>query len=163
MPISGIVQPELIPVDDALRLRRYDGVHAFALPWYQDAETLWLVDGMREPYDEARLTAMYRYLDAHGELYSIEVRVDGVWRPVGDVTFWAEDMPIVVGDRSLRGQGIGLRVIRALVERGRSLGYPSLTVQEIYHYNAASRRCFEKAGFRTVEETDKGVTLRLEL
>lgn len=163
MPNSGIVQPELIPVDDALRLRRYDGAHAFALPWYQDAETLWLVDGMREPYDEARLTAMYRYLDAHGELYWIEVREDGGWRPVGDVTFWAEDMPIVIGDRSLRGQGIGLRVIRALVERGRSLGYPSLTVQEIYHYNTASRRCFEKAGFRAAEETDKGVTLCLEL
>ncbi|MBR4080259.1 MAG: GNAT family N-acetyltransferase [Clostridia bacterium] len=163
MPISGILQPELIPVDDALRLRRYGGAHDFALPWYQDEETLWLLDGIREPYDEARLAAMYSYLDAHGELYWIEVQEGGTWRPVGDVTFWAEDMPIVIGDRSLRGRGIGLRVIRALTERGRSLGYPCLMVQEIYHYNEPSRRCFEKAGFCVVKTTDAGVTLRLEL
>ena len=163
MPINGIAQPELLPVDAGLRLRRYDGEHAFALPWYQDAETLWLVDGCREPYDEAKLTAMYRYLDEHGELYWIEVQEDSAWRPVGDVPFWAEDMPIVIGERSMRGQGIGLRVIRALTERGRALGFEGLAVQEIYHYNAASRRCFEKAGFRVVESTDRGVTLRLTL
>lgn len=163
MPIAGIVQPEILPVDEKLRLRRYDGVNGFALPWYQDAETLWLVDGCREPYDEAKLNAMYRYLDAQGELYWIEVREGDAWRPVGDVTFWAQDMPIVIGEKHLRGCGIGTRVISALAERGRSLGYPCLTVQEIYHYNTASRRCFEKAGFRAAAATDQGVTQRLEL
>lgn len=163
MPIAGIVQPEILPVDEELRLRRYDGVNGFALSWYQDAETLWLVDGCREPYDEAKLNAMYRYLDAQGELYWIEVREADAWRPVGDVTFWEQDMPIVIGEKHLRGCGIGPRVISALAERGRSLGYPCLTVQEIYYYNTASRRCFEKAGFRAVAETDKGVTLRLDL
>lgn len=163
MPITGIVQPEMLAVDEGLRLRRYDGAHAFALPWYQDEETLWLVDGCREPYDMARLDAMYRYLDSHGELYWIEVQEAGAWRPIGDVTFWQTDMPIVIGDRSYRGRGVGVRVIRTLVERGRTLGYSALEVQEIYHYNAASRRCFEKVGFRSVEETEQGVTMRLTL
>ena len=163
MPMQGIAQPELLMVDEGLRLRRYDGEHAFALPWYQDEETLWLVDGCREPYDEAKLARMYTYLNAQGELYWIEVREGDAWRPIGDVTFWAEDMPIVIGDAAYRGRGIGAKVIRALAERGRALGLDSLAVQEIYHYNAASRRCFEKAGFREAESTDKGVTLRLTL
>lgn len=48
MPIENIEQPELLPVTDALRLRRYDGSHAFALSWYQDEETVWLADGDRD-------------------------------------------------------------------------------------------------------------------
>lgn len=163
MPITGIVQPEVLAVDEGLRLRRYDGEHAFALPWYQDEETLWLVDGRREPYDMARLDAMYRYLDKQGELYWIEVQEAGAWRPIGDVTFWQADMPIVIGERACRGCGVGRRVIRALADRGRTLGYASLEVQEIYHYNIASRRCFEKAGFCAVAETERGVTMRLTL
>ena len=50
MPIPGIEQPGLIPIDGELRLRAYDGEHGFALRWYQDAELVYLVDGVREPY-----------------------------------------------------------------------------------------------------------------
>lgn len=163
MPMQGIAQPELLMVDEGLRLRRYDGGRTFALPWYQDEETLWLVDGCREPYDEAKLARMYTYLNAQGELYWIEIREGDAWRPIGDVTFWPEDMPIVIGEAAYRGRGIGAKVIRALAERGRALGFDSLAVQEIYHYNAASRRCFEKAGFCEVKSTGAGVTLRLTL
>ncbi len=49
MPIQGITQPDLIQINNTLRLRRYDGIHDFALEWYQDEEMLWLVDGKREP------------------------------------------------------------------------------------------------------------------
>ena len=45
MAIQGIAQPELIQIDDALRLQKNDGVHDFALGWYQDEETVWLVGG----------------------------------------------------------------------------------------------------------------------
>lgn len=163
MPIDGIVQPESIPVSPGLRLRRYEGRHTFALPWYQDAETLWLVDGCREPYDEARLAAMYTCLDSHGELYWIERLENGAWRPIGDVTFSQEDMPIVIGEAALRGRGIGLQVILALVQRGRELGLRELGVREIYEWNAASRRCFEKAGFHACGWTEKGVRMRRTL
>ena len=72
MAIQGIEQPEIIQIDDALRLRKYDGVHDFALTWYQDEETVWLVDGKRNPYTLERLDGMYHYLDKRGEVYFIE-------------------------------------------------------------------------------------------
>ena len=47
---------------------------------------------------------MYRYLNEHGELYFIEIKDGDTYRPIGDVTFWQEDMPIVVGEKNLRGK-----------------------------------------------------------
>lgn len=162
MPITGIRQPEIIPVGEDLRLRKFDGVYDFAFDWYQDIETVHLVDGVREPYTMAKLGGMYRYLDEHGELYFIEIAAEDGYKPIGDVSFWQEDMPIVIGDAAYRGRGIGLKVIRALIRRGRELGYDKLCVGEIYDWNAASRRCFEKAGFRAYEKTEKGSKYILE-
>lgn len=163
MPIPKIPQPEILQIEDQLRLRRYDGSHAFALAWYQDEETVYLVDGVRRRYDEELLGCMYEYLNQRGELYFIEVLQDGCYTPVGDVTFWKEDMPIVIGDAGYRKKGIGRKVIRFLIERGRSLGYDKLFVSEIYDFNAASRACFESLGFRAYEKTEKGSRFELEL
>lgn len=84
MAIQGIEQPESIQVDDNLRLRKYDGIHDFALVWYQDEETVWLVDGNRNPYTMERLGGMYRYLNNAGELYFLgnfaSNMVDRDWR-----------------------------------------------------------------------------------
>lgn len=74
MPIPGIEQPELLPVDEELRLRRYDEEDEFALAWYQDEETLMLVDGKFQPYDRERLKKMYHYLNDRGEVYFIELQ-----------------------------------------------------------------------------------------
>ena len=163
MAIQGIEQPDLIQIDDTLRLRKYDGTHDFALAWYQDEETVWLVDGNRNPYTPERLAGMYHYLNEAGELYFIEIMENGTYKPIGDVTFWQEDMPIVIGDPNYRGNGIGRRVILALIQRGRMLGYNRLEVGEIYDWNKASRRCFESLGFRAVKETKNGYSYRLEL
>ena len=161
MAIQGIEQPEMIQIDDALRLRKYDGVHEFALAWYQDEETVWLVDGKRDPYTMQRLGGMYRYLNDAGELYFIEVCENGTYRPIGDVTFWQEDMPIVIGEPAYRGKGIGRKVISALIQRGKALGYDHLAVGEIYDWNEGSRRCFESIGFAACEKTEKGTSYRL--
>lgn len=163
MPIEGVDQPEILPVDDILRLHRYRGECDFALGWYQDPDTLLLVDGKTDPYTPVRLRQMYEYLNGKGELYFIEVLEQNVWRPVGDVTFWQQDMPIVVGEKSLRGQGIGTKVVKRLVQRGRELGYDALFVEEIYAWNPASRRCFEKAGFVPFAQTKNGCSYRLAL
>ena len=72
------------------------------------------------------------------------------------MTFWQEDMPIVIGDQASRGQGIGRKVIAALIQRGWQLGYDCLRVNEIYAFNFASQRCFEQAGFQAWKETEKG-------
>ena len=163
MPIVNIEQPEIIEIDETLRLRRYDGQHDFALAWYQDEETLMLVDGKNEPYDTEKLNRMYRALNSWGELYFIEVLTDKGYEPIGDVTFWQEDMPIVIGDSSYRGQGIGKKVVRALISRAKELGYTYLLVDEIYFYNTGSRRLFESVGFKAYETTEKGNRYRLEL
>ena len=163
MAIQGIEQPDLIQIDDTLRLRKYDGTHDFALAWYQDEETVWLVDGNRNPYTPERLAGMYHYLNEAGELYFIEIMENGTYKPIGDVTFWQEDMPIVIGDPNYRGKGFGRRVILALIQRGRMLGFDHLAVGEIYDWNNGSRRCFESVGFTPYEKTNKGHSYRMSL
>lgn len=156
MPITGIEQPNFISIDEKIRLRKFDGNYDFAFDWYQDEDTVYLVDGIKKPYDRETLTRMYEYLNSHGELYFIEHLEEDKWIPIGDVAFWKDDLPIVIGNKSYRGMGIGKKVIRALIERGRSLGYESLHVNEIYEYNTASRSCFESLGFEVYEQTEKG-------
>ena len=147
MPIPNVRQEELMIVDDGLRLRAYDGQFELAFDWYQDPEVIYLIDGNRNPYSLERIQRMYEYLAARGEVYFIEVWEQECWLPIGDVTFWQEDLPIVIGNVAYRGQGIGRKVISALVERGRLLGYHQLAVQEIFDFNQASRRMFEAIGF----------------
>lgn len=163
MALEGIEQPAVIPVGEDLRLCKFEHIPEAAFGWYQDIETVYLVDGVRVPYTREKLERMYRYLNNHMELYIIEALEDGAFRPIGDVSFSKEDMPIVIGDRAYRGRGVGSRVIEALIRRGRTLRFDSLGVSEIYHYNTASRRCFEKAGFRVCAETKDGQRLTLEL
>lgn len=163
MPIPGVPQPDLLDVSDGLRLRKFDGRFDFAFPWYQDTETVRLVDGGPCPYDWDRLERMYSFLDGHGELYFIEVLEDGLWRPVGDVTFWKDDMPIVIGDSRYRGRGLGRKIIAALVERGRALGYSELKVGEIYDFNLPSQKCFESVGFQAWQKTERGCGYILRL
>lgn len=163
MPIPEIEQPEIINIDDTLRLRRFDDIFDFAFDWYQDIETVWLVDGVKVPYTGEKLGRMYRYLHKHGELYFIEALENGQFRPIGDVTFSREDMPIVIGDKAYRGRGIGKKVIAALICRGRELGYDTLQVEEIYDWNIASRKCFESMGFQAYEKTEKGNCFKLIL
>lgn len=163
MAIEGIVQPDIIEVDNGLRLRKFDGAYDFAFEWYQDEETVYLVDGVKRPYSRETLRRMYEYLNAHGELYFIEALKDGVFVPIGDVAFWQRDMPIVIGDNEYRGKGTGRKIISRLVERGRELGYTKLYVNEIYNFNIASRKCFEAVGFRAYEKTDMGSRFVIEL
>lgn len=161
MPIQGLEQPEIIAIETTLRLRKFDGRYDFALKWYQDEDVVYMVDGVRHAYDMDRLTRMYTYLNQAGELYFIEVFESGSFRPIGDVTFWQDDMPIVIGDPHYRGKGIGRKVLSALVRRGRALGYDHVSVGEIYDWNEPSRRCCESIGFRAYEKTEKGFKYRL--
>lgn len=161
--IKGIIQPEIIKVDDKIRLRKFDDHYDFALSWYQDKNTCKLVDGEEISYDEDRLTRMYHYLDNQGELYFIEFLENDEFIPIGDVTFWENDMPIVIGDIKYRGLGIGKKVICTLIERGKQLGYTKMEVNEIYKYNIASIKCFESAGFKIDSQNENSVHMIYEL
>lgn len=154
-----VEQPEILPIDHELRLRRFNYEYSFALEWYQDEETVQLVDGLDAPvYDYNKLTKMYEYLDKMGELYFIEMLENNIYRPIGDVTFTKEDLPIVIGDKNYRSKGIGKRVLKALIERGKELGYKDIKVREIYTYNTASQKLFESVGFKKAGNTNKGYT-----
>lgn len=153
----------VLQIEETLRLRRFDGKYDFAFEWYQDPETVLLVDGKAKRYSYETLTNMYNYLNGKGELYFIEVNENGKWKPIGDVTFWQEDMPIVIGEREYRGKGIGKKVVSALIERGKTLGYEKLYVDEIYDFNIGSQKCFESVGFHSYEKSEKGSRYVLEL
>lgn len=157
MPIPGIEQPEIINISNRLRLRKFDNKYYFALDWYQDEETVKLVDGLNAKiYDYETLKRMYECLNNIGELYFIEILENDEFIPIGDVTFCKDDMPIVIGDKKYRGKGIGKEVIEALIQRAKNLGYHELEVREIYNYNIASQKLFESCGFRKAKPTNNG-------
>lgn len=163
MPMQGIVQPNVIQIDSTLRLRKYDGMHDFAFDWYQDPDTVLMVDGIQNTYSRERLDKMYDYLNNIGELYFIEVAENGAFLPIGDVTFWREDMPIVIGPLEYRGRGIGRRVVTALMARARTLGFTEFHVGEIYRWNYPSLRLFTSMGFEPYEKTEQGHRYKLTL
>lgn len=99
---------------------------------------------------------MYDYLESQGEEYFIEVKEGGVFIPIGDVTFWQKDMPIVIGDKNYRGAGIGKLVVMSLLNRARELGFAKQYIDDIFDFNVASRRLFISCGFVEHSKTDKG-------
>ena len=163
MPIENIPQPEILPVSDALRLRKYDGIHDFALSWYLDPETVWLVDGDKEPYTPELLNKMYTHQDTHGELYFIEAAENGGWRPIGDVCLSLDDFAIVIGEKEFRGKGVGQAVVSALVDRARALGWKQVRVGDVYDFNDSSRRMFTSLGFQKESKTENGHSYILPL
>lgn len=154
---------DTIQIEEGLRLRRFDGIYDFAFDWYQDCETVLLVDGVEKPYSYETLTNMYNYLNKIGELYFIEVNENDCWKPIGDVMFSEKDLPIVIGERAYRGKGIGKKVVSTLIQRGRDMGFEKMFVGEIYDFNEGSRRCFEGLGFKAYEKTEKGSRYEISL
>ena len=163
MPIENIEQPEVLPVSDSLRLRKYDGKHDFALAWYLDPETVWLVDGDKEPYTPELLSKMYTHQDTHGELYFIEARENGSWKPIGDVCLSLDDFAIVIGEKDFRGKGVGRAVLSVLIDRARALGWKQVRVGDVYDFNDGSRRMFTSLGFQKEAKTGKGHSYILPL
>lgn len=109
---------------------------------------------------------MYDWLAERGELWFIEVRDEGAesgWRAVGDVTLCPSDLPIVIGEKDQRSRHVGRRVIGALCERARGLGWREVLVGEIYEWNVASQRCFSAAGFEPYERAERGARWRRRL
>ncbi|WP_077368739.1 GNAT family N-acetyltransferase [Anaerosalibacter sp. Marseille-P3206] len=164
MPIKDINQPEIINIDSNLRLKKFDNKFSFAFDWYQDEDTVKLVDGLNaKKYDFNTLKSMYQYLNNVGELYFIEILENNEFIPIGDVTFWKDDMPIVIGDKNYRNKGIGKKVIEALIRRAKELGYQEIKVREIYTYNIASQRLFESVGFKKSGNTANGFSYTLSI
>ena len=67
---------QTLQIDNSLRLVPYYKVNHCeeALAWYQDVNLVHLVDGVKLPYSQETLEAMYSYLDQHGELFGLKSR-----------------------------------------------------------------------------------------
>ena len=99
----------------------------------------------------------------HGELFWIEVKEKGEWFPIGDVTLSQDNLPIVIGNPAYQHQGLGKKILSALIELARVKGWKELRVKEIYTYNHACRRCFKSLGFVENGATEKGMSFILKL
>lgn len=161
--ICGINQPEIIEIEKNLRLRKYNSDCDFALEWYKDEETVYLVDGVKDVYNIDKLYRMYDYLSKNYEVYFIEVLENEKFIPIGDVSFSNFDIPIVLGNKNYRNKGIGKKVINCLIQRAKNLGFNFLEVKEIYEYNYGSMKLFESFGFEKFKKTEKGFSYRLKL
>jgi len=122
---------------------------------------VWLIDGDQECYSLDLLNRMYDYLSKNGECYFIEIFEDDQFIPIGDLTLFADDFAIAIGDRRYWKKGIGTKLLHRMIERAREVGLEEILVKEIYDWNTGSRKLFEKCGFEAVEKTKKGWSYRL--
>ena len=157
MPLNHIPQPEILPIHDSLRLKRYDGNYkafltAYQTPYiYQNSEGIWDEDKIP---DLDYVKGMCQYLDTHGELYYIEALENGSFLPIGDVTVKAENPPIAIWLERYRGVGVGTLVMQTVIRRLKELGVRQITGSTDYKGNMPSQRLHEKLGFRRVGETE---------
>jgi RimJ/RimL family protein N-acetyltransferase len=164
MVYKDFKQPNIIDIDDNIRLRAYDGNYKQAVSWYQDPVVYYNSEGITDISkipDEKYVQGMYEYLCSNGEVYFIEVLENGEFVPVGDVTLKEENLPIAIGVAKYRGKGIGKKVMRAIIKRAKEVGITKLYSSTIYDYNIASQKMHESLGFKCVEV--EGNELRYEL
>ena len=166
MALDGVMQPEILPVNDSVRLRKFDGRSECFLPGYQDPVVYQNSEGI---FDTARIPdleyvqRMCKYLANVGELYYIEALEDGHFTPIGDVTIKPENPPIAIWCERYRANGIGTAVLRTVIERLRNLGYSQITGSTVYSWNISSQKLHEKLGFRRTSENEREIIYALDI
>lgn len=145
-----------ILINETLRLRRVmDSDYSTAIKWYTNKEVLYFSENITDRvYDRSTINDMYNYLKGIGDLYFIEV-FDEVWHPIGDVTLSPNTMPICIGDPSYFGKGIGTKVINALLNEAKTLGFSKISLHGIYKHNPRSYKMFQNCGFKLIREDDE--------
>ena len=166
MALKEFVQPEIIDISDSLRLRKYDGHYKLFLPGYQNPVVYQNSEGI---FDESRIPdldyvkRMCTYLAKVGELYYIEVKENGTYIPIGDVTVKDENPPIAIWVDAYRGKGIGKLVMQTVVDRLKEFGFGKITGSTVYQWNISSQKLHESLGFRRVSEDENEIMYEREL
>ena len=166
MALKEFEQPEIIDINDSLRLRKYDVHYELFLPGYRDPVVYQNSEGI---FDEGRIPdldyvkRMCTYLAKVGELYYIEAKENGTYVPIGDVTVKEENPPIAIWREAYRGKGIGRLVMEAVIGRLKELGSAKITGSTVYQWNTASQKLHERLGFRRVSEDGKEIVYEREL
>lgn len=124
--------------------------------WFNDPEVRsYLL--MYEPMSKAKEE---RWFESHLEkmnefLYAIEAPVEGNWVHIGNIGLHQVDWKnrtaifgIVLGEKSLWGQGYGTDATRTMLR----FAFCELNLHrvelEVFDFNPRAVRCYEKAGFR---------------
>ncbi len=165
MAIRNIEQPNIIIIDNELRLRKArEEEWKVALPWYENPKVLYYSEGLIQGiYDMEIVNRMYGYLSSIGELYFIEILEKDTWIPIGDITLSEKNMPIIIGDEKYWGRGIGKKSVLALIDRAKSIKLDKIQIPTIYKYNERSKNLFISIGFIKVKEDENSEFYELKL
>lgn len=157
MAIQDFIQPLTIFIEEEyLRLRKPSKDEwRLGFPWYQNPKVMYYSEGISDrTYEMTDINRMYSYLCQIGELYFIELKINEEWVPIGDATLSESNLPIVIGDESYWGQGIGKAVLKTLIERAKLIGMVGILNLEIYHYNERSKSLYTSVGFEKVKDKE---------
>ena len=130
---------------DDLYLVRYFPAYKLTLPWYEDKETVKMVDNADAPYDIDKLKLMYEYLNKNGDLFYIANKN----KLVGDCAIFDDNMVAIVVSKEYRGRKIGNKILDELISYAREKGKAYLKA-EIYDFNEVSQNLFKSKGFEKI-------------
>ena len=159
-------QPEIITINDSLRLRKYDGNYHIFLPAYQDPYIYQNSEGI---FDDAKkpdldyVKGMCEYLEKAGEFYFIEIKENDSFVVIGDVTVKADNPPIAIWQEKYRGIGIGTVVMKTVISRLKELGVKVISGSTVYKWNLPSQKMHEKLGFERVDENEREFIYELDI
>ena len=157
MAINNIEQPNIININESLRLIKYNGNYEIALSGYQDPYVYQNSEGIFDDTKKPNLEyikGMFKWLNNNGELYYIQVKDGQDYISIGDVTIKDVNPPITIWYEKYRFIGIGTKVMKAVIKRIKELGYEKITGTTIYKWNLSSQRMHEKLGFVKVDENE---------
>lgn len=166
MPLQNILQPEILIINETIRLRKYDGNYQILLKGYQDPYVYQNSEGI---FDEQKkpdlnyLKGMCTYLNQVGELYFIEIKENQTYVSIGDVTIKDKNPPIAIWYEKYRGKGIGTLVMQTVIKRLKELGYQKIIGSTVYKWNHSSQKMHENLGFKRVKETTNEYIYELDL
>ena len=134
-------------VDEEVQLVPYYPNYKTALSWYQDLELCKQVDNRDTVYDLALLKGMYKYLNAHGDLFYIKYKN----RLCGDVCLQPNGEVNIVISKPFQNKHIGRRVINEMIKLAKEKNIQELHA-EIYSFNTQSQKMFQSIGFKKVND-----------
>lgn len=128
-----------------LCLVKYFPAYKLTLSWYEDVETVKMVDNADTPYDLDQLEMMYEYLNKNGDLFYIAYKN----KLIGDCAIFDENMVAIVVSKEYRGRKIGSKVLDKLISYAREEELSYLKA-EIYDFNQVSKSLFKSHGFEKI-------------
>lgn len=166
MSINNTEQPNIINIDESLRLIKYNGNYEEALSGYQDPyvyqNSEGIFDDTKKP-DIDYIKGMFEWLNNNGELYYIQIIEGQDFISIGDITIKDVNPPITIWHEKYRGVGIGTKVMKTVIKRLKELGYEKIIGTTVYKWNESSQRMHKKLGFIKVDENDDEYIYELNL